>query len=216
MFPFVLPRFTPTAVPRVLTFLFRFRSFSLQLQFLSSLLYPVLTTWLSVSSVPCFLLPPHSGFHNASLPLSFPRFPRFSPTGFPFRHSRFPYLAFCLFPFALPCFAPTAVPQVITFFRLSTSLRCQSMLPLSFVRFRLGSYYSASVFSFPSSRFSHNSWYNRGAYPSSIPPVSMLRFRLWYSAFLQFLSPIDCFRITGATTAPNLLFPARLFPLASP
>ena len=190
--------------------------FSLSLQFLSSLSCPVLTTQLSASSVPCFLLPPHSGFHNASLPLSLPRFPRILLTGFPFRPFRFPYLAFCLFPFALPCFAPTAVPQVITFFRLSTSLRCRSMLPLSFVRFRLGSIYSASAFSFPSSRFSHRSWYIRGTYPSSVPPVSTLRFRLWYSALLQFLSPIDCFRITGATTAPNLLFPARSFPLASP
>ena len=35
MFPFALPRFTPTAAPRVLTFLFRFRYFSLSVWFLS-------------------------------------------------------------------------------------------------------------------------------------------------------------------------------------
>ena len=29
--------------------------------------------------------------------------------------SRFSYSAFCLFPFVLPCFAPTAVPQVLAF-----------------------------------------------------------------------------------------------------
>ena len=114
--------------------------------------------------------------------------------------------AFCLFPFALPCFAPTAVPQVITFFRLSTSLRCGSLLLLSFVRFRLGSYYSASVFSFPSSRFSHHSWYLRCTYPSSIPPVSMLRFRLWYSAFLQFLSPLAVFASQVLLQLPTSCF----------
>ena len=55
----------------------------------------------------------------------------------------------CMFPFVLPCFAPTAVPQVLTIFRLSTSLWCFPLLPHSFVRFRLGSDYSASVSSFP-------------------------------------------------------------------
>ena len=60
------------------------------------------------------------------------------------------YSAFCLFPFVLSCFAPTAVPQALTIpsvFRLP--LRCFPLLPLSFVRFRLGSDYSASVSSFP-------------------------------------------------------------------
>ena len=44
LFPFTLPRFAPTAVPRVLTFLYRFRPFSLSLRFLSSPLFPVLAT----------------------------------------------------------------------------------------------------------------------------------------------------------------------------
>ena len=43
---------------------------------------------------------------------------RFSPSsapGFPSASSGSAYSASCLFPFALPCFAPTAVPQVIAF-----------------------------------------------------------------------------------------------------
>ena len=122
------------------------------------------------------------------------------------------FSAFCLFPFALPCFAPTAVPQVITFFRLSTSLRCGSLLPLSFVRFRLGSYYSAFCVSFPASRFSHHSWYSRCSDPSSILPVSMLRFRLWYSAFLQFLSPLRCFASQVLLQLPTSCFQLGRFP----
>ena len=45
----------------------------------------------------------------------FLRFPRSLLPGFPCIFSRFRYSALCLFPFALPCFAPTAVPQVLTF-----------------------------------------------------------------------------------------------------
>ena len=43
-------------------------------------------------------------------------FPRSSLPGFPCALSRFPYLAFCSFPFVLPGFAPTAVPPVLPFF----------------------------------------------------------------------------------------------------
>ena len=45
----------------------------------------------------------------------FLRFPRSLLPGFPCIPSRFRYSAFCLFPFVLPCFAPTAVPQVLAF-----------------------------------------------------------------------------------------------------
>ena len=45
------------------------------------------------------------------------------------------YLASCLFPFVLPGFAPTAVPPVLTFFRLATSLRCFPCACLHFFRF---------------------------------------------------------------------------------
>ena len=41
--------------------------------------------------------------------------PRSLLPGFPCILSRFRYSAFCSFPFALPCFAPTAASQVLTF-----------------------------------------------------------------------------------------------------
>ena len=49
----------------------------------------------------------------------------------------------CLFPFTLPCFAPTAVPQVLTF--VFTPVLSVS-LSLSFVRFRFTSGYLAFCF----------------------------------------------------------------------
>ena len=45
-----------------------------------------------------------------------PRFPPSLPPGFPCFFSGFRSLAFCLFPFILPGFAPTAVPPVLPFF----------------------------------------------------------------------------------------------------
>ena len=48
------------------------------------------------------------------LRLRFLSFPRSFQPGFPCFLSRFPYSAFCLFPFVLPSFAPTAVPLVLT------------------------------------------------------------------------------------------------------
>ena len=74
--------------------------------------------------------------HYSASVLPFPSLPRFAsqlafqvlricfsffgfllsvPPGFPCVPFRFWYLAFCLFPFALPCFAPTAVRQVLAF-----------------------------------------------------------------------------------------------------
>ena len=45
----------------------------------------------------------------------FLRFPRSLQPDLSCFPSRFRYSAFCLFPFVLPCFAPTAVPQVLAF-----------------------------------------------------------------------------------------------------
>jgi len=93
--------------------------FSHPVRFLSSAFRPIPATQLSVSSVPLFPLLPHSGFHDASVPLSLSRFPPYLPPDFSFGPSGFPYLASCLFPFILPRFAPTAVPRVLAFcFRL--------------------------------------------------------------------------------------------------
>ena len=66
-------------------------------------------------SFPFFPFLPLSGFPGAASPLSLPCFPRSFQPSFPCFLSRFPYLAFCWFPFVLPCFAPAAVPQVIPF-----------------------------------------------------------------------------------------------------
>ena len=51
-------------------------------------------------------------------------------------------------------------------------------------------------------------------FPQSLPSVSILPFPLWYSAFPAFSFLRSLFRITGATSAAGLLFPARPFPLA--
>ena len=82
------------------------------------------------------------------------RFPGFSPysrPGFPCLLSGSVYLAICQFPFILPCFTPTAVPQVLAWrFPLSVSFAlafCPSF-PLSFVRFFSGFDYSAFRFFF--------------------------------------------------------------------
>ena len=127
--------------------------------------------------------------------------PSFQP-GFPCFLSGSVYLAFCLFPFILPCFAPTAVPQVLTIFHLSISLWCSSLLPLSFVRFRLGFDYSASVSSFPFFPFPPHSGLS-GA-------IIHLPFRLlpcFPSDFGTQLPAIpfsvSLFRITGATQLPT-------------
>ena len=66
-------------------------------------------------------------FFGFSSPLSLSCFSPYFQPGFPCFLSGSKYSAFCLFPFVLPCFAPTAVPQVLTFFHLSTSLRCSSL-----------------------------------------------------------------------------------------
>ena len=83
------------------------------------------------------------------------RFPGFSPysrPGFPCLLSGSVYLAFCLFPFILPCFTPTAVPQVLAWlpltFRFPSALAFSPSFLLPFVRFFSGSDYSAFRFFF--------------------------------------------------------------------
>ena len=70
----------------------------------------------SVSSFPLF----HRfcltvGFFGFSDPLSLFCLSPYSQPGFPCFLSGSKYSAFCSFPFVLPCFAPTAVPQVLPF-----------------------------------------------------------------------------------------------------
>ena len=93
--------------------------FPLPIRFLSSAFLPVLTTQ------PLLFLSLSSRFRLTVA--SSVRRPRFRSCGLPRSlqpdlsclPSRFSYSAFCLFPFVLPRFAPTAVPRVLAFrFRL--------------------------------------------------------------------------------------------------
>ena len=127
------------------------------------------------------------------------RFPGFSPysrPGFPCLLSGSVYLAFCQFPFILPCFTPTAVPQVLAW-RLSPfgsfALAFRPSFLLSFVRFFPGSITQLPFLLFPSSLSRLTVAFQVLIDPRSLPPVSMLPFPLWYSAFLRFLSPLHCF-----------------------
>ena len=120
------------------------------------------------------------------------------------------YSASCLFPFVLPGFAPTAVPPVLTFFRLSTSLRCSSLrFPVLSSGSRLGFDYLAFCFFFSLLPVFPSQWFFRCAsifinlptlaYLFSLGPVTSLPFQLWYSAFscnslLRFsVSPHRCY-----------------------
>ena len=140
------------------------------------------------------------------------RFPGLSPSsrpGFPCHLSGSVYSAFCQFPFALPCFAPTAVPQVIAWLRSPFGSLRFSAFPFISAFFRplhSGSCYLASVSSFPFFPFLPHGGLP-GAYdPRSLPPVSMLPFPIWYSAFLHFLSPLHCFALQVLLQLPTSCF----------
>ena len=213
------PASLPTAVPQVLArrshsgvlLCFRYLSahfhFRLRLLSLPLFLFRLSPSRLAVASqVPPF-------------PLSLLRLP------LPFSlvsHEVLPvrlYSASCSFPFVLPSFAPTAVPLVLPF---------QVSPPGSTPDFRflssasaLASHYSASVSSFPFFPFPPHSGFP-GARPflsspslsPSVPPVSMLPFRFRYLSFPAVPFSASLLRVTGATLAAGLLFPARPFPLA--
>ena len=129
------------------------------------------------------------------------------------------YSVLCSFPFVLPCFTPTAVPQVLPF---------QVSPPGSTLDFRflssasvLASHYSASVSSFPLFPFlPHSGFHGARRFLSSpllspsVPPVSMLPFRFRYFSLPAVPFSASLFRVTGATSATDLLFPVRPLPLA--
>ena len=86
----------------------------------------------------CFFLSPLPASASQWLPQCFgssfqlPRFPPSLPPGFPCFFSGFWYLAFCLFPFIPPGFAPTAVPPVLPFFSASSRPLLFRAFPLAF------------------------------------------------------------------------------------
>ena len=92
------------------------KMFLLDIRFLSSasvLGFQLLSFCFFISSFPLFL--PHSWPSSASRSAFAFRSSSFLQPGFPCFLSDSEYFAFCLFPFVLPCFAPTAVPQVLPF-----------------------------------------------------------------------------------------------------
>ena len=127
------------------------------IRFLSSASLPVPATQPSVSSFP--FLPRFASqqlFGCRPSAFQLPGFSASASPGFPCFAFASKYSAFCQFPFILPGFAPTAVPPVLP---LCFRFRAFPALKLSFVRFSLGSDYSAfrSFFSllpvFPWRRF---------------------------------------------------------------
>ena len=120
---------------------------------------------------------------------------------------------------------PASLPQPFHWcsdsFHLSASILCFAMPPLSFVRFSLGSDYSAFCFflsllpGFPSQwffpvlllffnfRLSVFPW---ACYQPSVPTLVL--------GFPAIPFPVFLLRITGATAVSGLLFPARPLPLA--
>ena len=119
------------------------------------------------------------------------RFPGSSPSlrpGFPCLPSGSVCSALCQFPFALPCFAPTAVPQVIAWlssFRPLT-LALSPSFPLPFVRFFSGSHYLAFRSSFPFFPFLPHGGFpgaRLSAFPSVCFHTSVSALVLSFSAF---------------------------------
>ena len=129
-FPFLPPSFPPASVHSFrLSAPVSRRFFFLPLRsvLLFAPLAPLPDTQLPVLPFSPPSVPPPSGFPNApTSPLgSFGSSP-FTLSGFPYSPSGSAYSARCLFPFALPCFAPTAVPQVLPF------CFCLRAFPLAF------------------------------------------------------------------------------------
>ena len=127
--------------------------------------------------------------------------PPYLPSGFPYFFSGFSYLAFRLFPFVLPGFAPTAVPPVLPFVSAFASLPgCSACLLLSFVCFCSLLTTQPSVLSFPLFPISPDGgslgavrFLSSPSLSSSVSPVSMRPFRFRYSASCDFLSPCSSF-----------------------
>ena len=188
--------------------------FPLPIHFLSSASLPVLATQLSASSFP--LLPCFASQRLFRCCLSVFRLPCFStsvPPGFPCFPFVSSYSAFCLFPFILPSFAPTAVPLVLPFcFRFRAfSFRSVSFRPLLFRLWLLSlCFFLSSFFPFPPHSGS-----------SSVLPLCLsasllfpLLFHLVSRASLPFLRtrlPV-CFLSSLPVSLPQLFH--RCFPFA--
>ena len=128
------------------------------------------------------------------------RFPGSSPSsqpGFPCFLSGSVYLAFCQFPFILPCFAPTAVPQVIAWRPSPLGSLHFSTFPFISAFFRplhSGSDYSAFRFFFSLLPLPASRWPSRCLLirvPFRLFPY--FRFRFGTQLFLLFPFSAHCF-----------------------
>ena len=191
------------------------RPLSLPLRFLSSAPASV-PQLLSLLALPFRFFPrsPCASSLGAPSLLSSLRFSPSFRTGFPFLLSGSAYLVLCLVSFRpsrLRSRSRSAGARS-TSLRFLRSASRFPLLPLSFVRFRLGSDYSACASSFPLFPL-HPHTGLPGAvpfpslpfvrsvpftFPLSLPAVSIRPFLLRYSAFLRFPFPTH-FRLTGAT-----------------
>ena len=162
--------------------------------------FPLLPCSASQLLFRCYLSAFPASWFSTSVPPSFPCFP-----------SVFKYSAFCLFPFILPSFAPTAVPPVLP---LCSRFRAFPLLPLSFVRFHSVLTTQPSVLSFPFFPFSPDggsfgaSFLFRLACFHAFLPILVL-------SFLHFRSPFTVSPHSGYLSASAfLLSVSDLFPLA--
>ena len=176
---------------------FHIPHFSRSFRFLSSASFPVPVTLLCAFPFPFLPVSPGLGFPVLSFPfgsLSFPVFTAdLSSVSFGFR-----YLAFCQFPFVLPCFAPTAVPQVLLFW-----ISPRRSVP-SFPFLSSGSCLSISLLSLCSS-FSHF----LPVFASQLAiPVLLICFRfsgfpLLSSLVSRAFFPVPCFRLSVCFLSPH-------------
>ena len=154
----------------------RFIFLHLQFPLLSRRSLSVLDTQLSVLPFSPPPVPPPSGFPSAPMsPFDSIRFSPSTLSGFPYSPSRSAYSACCLFPFVLPCFAPTAVPQVLTFRSRSGVLHSSGILSSALA---LGSSLLSLCSAFPHSVRSASQWLPVQAPVPFVPVASPLHPRL--------------------------------------
>ena len=201
-FPFVLPCFAPAAVPQVIPFQISPPGPVPDFRFLSSASVLASHYSASVSSFPCFLSQPHSGFLNASdFPLGLSVFHRIfrqvSPTSLPVSGTRLPVRSLSPLPDSLPQLLVRCFPFAFAFglVRFASG----SFRPL-LLRFRL---LSLLFLPFRSSRF-------RLSVASPVPP---LRFR--FLAFPVLPGPVSRAFFPGFRTRLSACFLSS-FPASLP
>ena len=128
----------------------------------------------------------------------FPGFSPYSRPGFPCLLSGSVYSAFCQFPFALPCFAPTAVPQVLAWRRFPFGSLRFSIFPFDSASFR-PLLFRFRLLSFPFLPF-----------PSSLHPLTVVP-QVPFSAY-----PSVCFHTSVSASGTQLSCISFLRPTVSP